>query len=97
MVFCQAPRTVDLMIHVAKKAPTKWYQIGILLDVELATLNAFEAQTTDPVRLCMMVFDQWKREGKVLYSWDTIVNTLEAVDENSLANKIRDWLDKNCI
>ena len=88
MVYSQAPTTVDLMIHVAKKIPAKWYQIGILLNIELATLNAFEAQTTDPVRLCMMVFDQWKREGKTSYTWDTIIKTLEAVDENSIATEI---------
>ena len=89
MVYSQAPTTADLMIHVAKKTPTKWYQVGILLDIEIATLNAFEAQTTDPVRLCIMIFDQWKREDKVPYTWDTIISTLEAVDENSTASKIR--------
>ena len=90
MVYSQAPTTADLMIHVAKKIPTKWYQVGILLDIKIATLNAFEAQTTDPVRLCVMVFDQWKREDKVPYTWDTIISTLEAVDENCTATKIRD-------
>ena len=44
--------------------------------------------------LCVMVFDQWKREDKVPYSWDTIISTLEAVGENSTATKIRDWLAK---
>ena len=34
MVYSQAPTTADLMIHVAKKTPTKWYQVGILLNIE---------------------------------------------------------------
>ena len=78
---------------VAKKIPTKWYELGIQLEIDIATLNTLTAQTNDPVRLCMMVFDQWKREQKVPFTWETIIDTLEEADENSTAAGIREWLD----
>ena len=83
------------MSLVAKKVPTKWYEIGSLLDIETSTLAAFEKQNNDPVRLCMMVFDQWKREQKVPFTWETIISTLEEADENSTAAGIREWLNTN--
>ena len=82
------------MTLVAKKIPTKWYEIGILLDIETPTLDSLEAQTMDQVRLFMKVFNQWKQEGKVPYTWDTIISTLEKADDNSTATNIRKWLDK---
>ena len=93
-VYSQAPTTADLMTLVAKKIPTKWYEVGVLLDIETPTLDALEAQTTDHVRLFMKVFNLWKREEKVPYTWDTIISTLEKADENSAATNIRKWLDK---
>ena len=54
----------DLMIHVARKIPTKWFDVGIQLNIQIATLQAFEQQTRDRVRLFMEVFEQWKRECK---------------------------------
>ena len=93
-VYSQAPTTADLMTLVAKKIPTKWYEAGVLLDIETPTLDALEAQTTDQVRLFMKVFNLWKREEKVPYTWDTIISTLEKADENSAATNIKKWLDK---
>ena len=92
--YSQAPSTADLMTLVAKKIPTKWYEVGVLLDVETPTLDSLEAQTTDQVRLFMKVFNQWKQEGKVPYTWDTIISTLEKADDNNTATNIRKWLDK---
>ena len=82
------------MTLVAKKIPTKWYEVGVLLDIETSTLDSLEIQTTDQVRLFIKVFNQWKREGKVPYTWDTIISTLEIAEENNTATNIRIWLDK---
>ena len=82
------------MTRVAHKAPTKWYEIGVLLDIETAILNAFETQSTDTVRLYIKVFDQWKKEQKVPYTWDTIISTLDTAGENKTAAEIREWLDR---
>ena len=95
--YSQAPKISKLMNLVAKKIPTKWYELGIQLEIDIATLNTFATQNNDPVRLWSMVFDQWKREQKVPFTWETIISTLEVVDENSTAADIREWLDKtNC-
>ena len=78
----------------AYKTPTKWYEIGALLNIEIATLNTFETQTSNSGRLWIMVFDQWKREQKVPFTWETIISTLEVVGENKTATDIREWLNK---
>ena len=80
------------MVHVACKIPTKWYEIGVLLNIETSTLNTFEAQTNIPVRLCIMVFDQWKREQKVTFTWETIITALDTLGEKKTAADIREWL-----
>ena len=79
---------------VAKKIPTKSYEIGIQLEIDIPTLKTFTAQSNDPVQLWSMVFDQWKREQKVPFTWETIISTLEEADENSTATDIREWLDR---
>ena len=79
---------------VAEKIPTKWYELGIQLEINTATLDTFSAQTNDPIRLYSKVFDQWEREQKVPFTWETIIITLEEADENSAAAAIREWLDK---
>ena len=92
-VYSQAPKFSKLMSLVAKKMPTKWYGIGMQLDIEVSTLEAFEQQTSDQGRLYSKVFDQWKREQKVPFTWETIITILEEADENSTAAGIREWLN----
>ena len=93
--YSEAPKTSKLISLVAKKVPTKWYEIGSLLDIETSTLDAFETMTNDQVRIWIKVFDQWKREQKVPFTWETIIITLVEADENSTAAGIREWLDTN--
>ena len=91
--YSQAPKIPKLMRLVAKKIPTKWYELGIQLEIDIATLRTFSAQTSDPVELWSVVFDQWRKEQKVPFTWETIIDTLEEADENSTAAGIREWLD----
>ena len=85
----QPPSIADLV----RKIPTKWYQVGVLLDIETATLDAFAKQTNDPVQLFIKVFQQWKKDQKVPYTWDTIISTLEKIGEKSTTTNIREWLN----
>ena len=80
------------MVHVACKIPTKWLQVGILLAIETTTLNTFPARTSDPVHLFIMVFDQWEKEQKVPFTWETIITALDTLGEKKTATKIREWL-----
>ena len=93
-MYSQAPSTADLMVHVALKVPTKWYQVGILLRIETATLSTFKAPNDDPIQLSIMVFDQWKKEQKVPFIWETIINTLETLGEKKTATELKEWLNK---
>ena len=87
----QGLSTDNLMVHVASKIPTEWYQVGKQLDIETATLDELKEQSNDPF---VRVFEQWKREPKVPYTWDTIINTLEKISATGTAAEIREWLDK---
>ena len=82
------------MLHVARKIPTIWYQLGILLHIETSILKTFETQTNDPIRLCIMVFEHWEKEEKVPYTWETIVTALTELEENKTASKLKKWLDE---
>ena len=90
----QAPSTADLMVHVALKIPTKWYQVGILLRIETTTLNTFKEQSNDPIQLSIMVYEQWEKELKVPFTWETIVSTLGTLGEKKTATDIQEWLNK---
>ena len=96
VVYSQAPSTADLMVHVARKIPTKWYQVGILLRIETTTLDTFEKEVADhdQVRLCIKVFQQWEKEVKVPFTWETIVSILERLDEMKTAAELKEWLNK---
>ena len=80
------------MTLVAQKAPVKWLVVGIQLKIELSTLMGFQAQTSDPQHLYIKVFDQWRREQTVPYTWGSIINALEAVEEKEITANVRQWL-----
>ena len=82
------------MVHVACKIPTKWLQVGILLKIKSSTLNTFPAQTSDPVHLFIMVFDQWEKEQKVPFTWETIITVLDKLGEKKTATEIQEWLNE---
>ena len=93
-VYSQAPSIPKLMSLVAKKIPTKWYDIGMQLEIEIPTLEAFEQQTSDQQRLFSKVFAQWKKEEKVPFTWETIISTLEELDEKKTATELKEWLNE---
>ena len=39
--YSQAPKIPKLMMLVAKKIPTKWYELGIQLEIDISTLRTF--------------------------------------------------------
>ena len=88
----QSPELSDLMTLIAQKAPVKWLVVGIQLKIELSTLMGFQAQTSDQQLLYIKVFDQWRREQTVSYTWGSIINALKAVEENKIATNVRQWL-----
>ena len=84
----------ELMSRVAAKTKVKWYQIGIQLNIDLATLNAYETQSSDVMRCFTNVFAEWKRAAELPYTWATVIEALEsdAVSEKDTASSVRKWL-----
>ena len=82
------------MSQIAAKTKDKWFQVGIQLDIDMATLFSYEAQSRDPMRCYTSVFDEWQRDCKLPYTWATIIGALEsnAVTEVAVANEVREWL-----
>ena len=91
-VLGKSPVMKDLLSKVARRLPTKWFEIGIQLDLDLPTLEALEEQTSDHIRLYAKVFDHWKKEQNVPYTWSSIINALRAIEENKAAEDISEWL-----
>ena len=56
------------------------------------SLDTLEIQTNDPFRLFMKVFDQWEKEQKVPFTWETIITALDTLGEKKTAADIREWL-----
>ena len=90
----KSPELKELMNRVAAKTQDKWFQVGIQLNIDLATLNAYKTQSSDPMRCYTSVFAEWKRAGELPYTWATIIEALEsaAVSEKDTASNVRKWL-----
>ena len=88
------PELKDLMSQVAAKTKNSWLQVGIQLDIDMATLSSYEAQSRDPMRCYAQLFDSWKSSNKPAYTWATIIRVLksDAVNEVAVADSVREWL-----
>ena len=82
----------ELMTHVAQKRPVKWFQVGIQLQIDVPILDAYEAEYSNQMRLFTKVFEHWRQEKKLPYTWNTVITTLETIEENRIADDIRQWL-----
>ena len=82
----------ELMTHVARKRPVKWFEVGIQLQIDMLILEAYEAEYSNQIRLFAKAFEQWRREETLPYTWNTIIAALERVDEHRIATDIRQWL-----
>ena len=77
----QSPGMHELMTHVARKRPVKWFEVGIELQIDMPILEAYEAEYSNQIWLFAKVFEQWRREEKLTYTMNTIITTLGRVDE----------------
>ena len=84
----------DLMNKVADQCRDKWKLVGILLNISYSRLNAIENKYHESLHCFAEVFDIWKLQGRLPYTWATIIDVLKspAVAEERLALKIEDWL-----
>lgn len=76
--------------ELANEVTSKWYQIGIQLEVRLDNLNSLRQQNTgdNTANLCHVLVT-WIKSGKA--TWEALCKALESstVAENALAGKLR--------
>ena len=80
------------MEEVAAKAPDQCMNIGTMLDIEQHVLDGIKLQYSPDLMGCYRaVFNHWKINTPLSYTWATIVEVLESevVQKNDLAAKIR--------
>ena len=85
------PKLRDLMNKVAAKLPSKWWDVGIQLDLTGDELENLKAMYGGNTRQCFtMVFEYWKKRTRN-YSWAAIITALEAplVGEKRLAEELK--------
>ena len=89
------PIMADLISQVARKKPAKWYDVGIELKIDVSLLDAFDQQARgDCVKIYSKVFEQWKKDKNLPYTWDTVMNVFETIEEKTIVTEIRKWLEE---
>lgn len=87
-----SPSIKELMEEVAAKAPKDWIKIGTMLDINQHVLDGFKSQYGPDLMECYLaVFNHWKDNVPLPYTWATIVEVLESgvVQRNVLAAEIK--------
>lgn len=95
MAYDKPPKLKDLLNKVAAKCENKWELVGIQLDLEPSKLGSFKRDSC--IHCFKEVFQLWEKKGDPPYTWDTIIDVLNAdsIGENSLANDLKKWLKTN--
>ena len=79
-----------ILEELANEAASKWYQIGIQLEVSLDLLNTLRQQNSsdDTTKLCCVLVP-WLKSGQA--SWEALCRALESdtVGEKALAERLK--------
>lgn len=91
------PKMSHLLNQVAVKASDKWEILGIHLGVSYDQLKIISNEKQDYVTCYAAVFEQWRKNGTLPYTWATIIDTLKepSVDMVDLASELKLWVDMN--
>lgn len=80
-----------ILEELANEAASKWYQIGIQLEVPPDQLNSLRQQNTsdDKAKLCYVLVS-WLKSGNA--SWEALCKVLESgtIGEKALADKLKE-------
>lgn len=93
------PHLEDLMNQVAAQIPSKWRLVGIQLGLGDLMLNLIETNyrgtPTECLSSFMQVLSLWKHRKTKPYTWETMINALQAesVGEECLAKMLA---EKHC-
>jgi hypothetical protein len=93
----RSPNIIDLSNKVLPRVSSKIELLAIQLGLEKYELDTIQKNyPTDVHRQTLQVFDEWKRKSKKC-SWGFLLDALRApaVQLNSLARELEDWLRYN--
>ena len=83
------------MNRVAAPCRDQWELVGVQLDIDESQLSSIRLSSRTDLQRFKKVFDLWRRKDSPPYTWDTIINVLEAdsVGEKKVANNVMEWLN----
>ena len=78
----------DLM-HQLRDIVERWYELGVQLDVPISKLNEIRCNNSSDVYQCkLLMLQEWQRRPTLKPSWSTLVDALNKMEENVIANNI---------
>ena len=78
------PTNKDLANEVIPKVCPMWREVGVQLDLDIATLNRIRAEChSDVIQCCTRMFEEWLKQ-KTEASWITVMNACTRVKQNLL-------------
>eukprot|EP00731_Ephydatia_muelleri_P008393 Em0004g731a len=91
------PSLPDLMNKVAAVIPDKYEAIGLQLGLTQSQLHAIRPcsqKLEDYNKTYSEIFDVWRRNGSLPYTWKTVINVLKSasVGEVKLSKDLENWI-----
>ena len=77
---------------VILKIPANWKKFGIMLDIDIEKLESILLDKRSPEDCFLEVYRIGKMKLGQQFTWRRVLDILHDLDENSLQNKIQDWL-----
>ena len=78
--------TTDLLVHELNGV-TNWQYLGMFLGLDMAEIKEIEQDYLDTPRRRMEMLDKWMKKGNP--SWEMVVDALEKMSEQRLADQLR--------
>ena len=82
------PTQSDFMEYIVDEIPDKWRHFGVRLNIKLSKLNAIALSGRTPDMCFIEVYDIWKTEMTIPFTWRTAVETLDKLKQKSLSIKV---------
>ena len=84
---------MDLIEHVGSQVATKWYYLGLRLQVNTNTLDRIENDVRDSNDACRKMFQAWLRDNSK-GTWNDVIAALKSnsVKENGVAEKLEEMI-----
>ena len=83
------PMGVKDLLHHLKDIVVHWYELGVQLDVPISKLNEIRCNNPSDVYQCkLLMLQEWQKRPTLKPSWCTLVDALQKMEENAIAENI---------